>query len=122
MATSATVGCTCSGSDFPGRGYWVRIEYEDGQLWRLAEDVQFTHPRIGKDLTRAYRKVIGQIEAAQDERDLRNLKSRRLEKLVGDRAGQHSMRVNEQYRLIARFETREPGRVTVVVELVDYHP
>lgn len=100
----------------------MRIEYEDDQLWRLAEDVQFTHPRIGKDLTRAYRKVIGQIEAAQDERDLRNLKSRRLEKLVGDRAGQHSMRVNDQYRLIARFETREPGRVTVVVELVDYHP
>ena len=66
--------------------------------------------------------MIGQITAAQDERDLRELKSRRLEKLKGDRAGQHSMRVNDQYRLIARFETKEPGRVVVVVELVDYHP
>ena len=100
----------------------MRIEYEDDELRRLAEEPQFVHPRIGRDLTKAYPKVIGQSTAAQDERDLRELKSRRLEKLKGDRAGQHSMRVNDQYRLIARFETKEPGRVVVVVELVDYHP
>lgn len=100
----------------------MRIEYEDDWLRRLAEDPQFAHPRIGRDLTKAYRKVIGHIAAAQDERDLRNLKGRRLEKLKGDRAGQHSMRVNDQYRLITRFETKEPDRVTVVIELVDYHP
>lgn len=70
---------------------------------------------------RAYRKKIGAIVAAVDERDLRAQKSLHLEKLKGDRDGQYSMRLNDQYRLIVRFETGPSGRMTVVVEVVDYH-
>jgi proteic killer suppression protein len=41
----------------------------------------------------------------------------RLEALKGDRQGQHSMRINDQYRLCFRWT--EPGPVEV--EIVDYH-
>ena len=41
----------------------------------------------------------------------------RLEKLKGDRSGQHSIRINEQYRVC--FEWSEAG--AEAVEIVDYH-
>ena len=44
------------------------------------------------------------------------------EKLVGDRAGKHSIRLNDQWRLILRVETDEAGRILVIIAIVDYHP
>jgi toxin HigB-1 len=61
------------------------------------------------------------IESAADERDLRNLKGLRLEKLKGDRAGQSSMRLNKQFRLVVTFEREDEGNVLVVVGIEDYH-
>lgn len=49
--------------------------------------------------------------------DLRGLPSNRLEALIGDRRGQWSIRVNQQFRLC--FEWREDGAYSV--EIVDYH-
>jgi proteic killer suppression protein len=43
--------------------------------------------------------------------------SNRLEKLYGDRAGQHSIRVNNQYRICFRWNNGNAFEV----ELVDYH-
>lgn len=57
------------------------------------------------------------IHAAKDVEDLRILPGNRLEQLVGDRRGQHSIRVNAQWRLC--FVWRDGG--AEVVELVDYH-
>ncbi|PLA28172.1 type II toxin-antitoxin system RelE/ParE family toxin [Corynebacterium coyleae] len=56
-----------------------------------------------------------------DERDLRALKSLRLEQLRGDRVGTSSIRLNRQFRLVIRFETDEDRRIVVVIEMVDYH-
>ena len=41
----------------------------------------------------------------------------RLEALAGDRAGQHSLRVNDQFRVCFRWRTEGPQDV----EIVDYH-
>ena len=49
------------------------------------------------------------------------MRSLNLEKLKGDRTGQYSIRLNDQFRLILTFRTEDDGRVVVVLELVDYH-
>lgn len=65
---------------------------------------------------------IQQLAAATDERDLRNLKSLHLEQLKGrERKGQSSIRIDHQYRLILRFYSDDHGRVTVVIDGLDYH-
>jgi len=57
------------------------------------------------------------LDAAIDLNDLRIPPANRLEKLKGDRDGQHSIRVNDQYRLC--FVWRDGHAYHV--ELVDYH-
>lgn len=57
------------------------------------------------------------VEAASSVNDLRVPPANRLEKLVGDRTGQWSIRVNDQFRIC--FEWR--GHDAINVEIVDYH-
>ena len=61
-----------------------------------------------------------QIRAAADERDLRALKSLRFEKLKGNRAHQHSLRLNDQWRLVLELTGTGPHKV-VVISIEDYH-
>jgi proteic killer suppression protein len=99
----------------------MRFEFEDDDLRRLYEEPNFVMPRLGPDLVKAYRKKMGLIAGAESELDLRNYKALRLEKLVGERSGQHSIRLNDQWRLILRIETDEQGRMLIIIEIVDYH-
>jgi len=57
------------------------------------------------------------LESATCIEDLMNLPSNRFEALSGNRQGQHSIRVNQQWRVC--FEWREDGPHNV--EMVDYH-
>lgn len=99
----------------------MRVEFEDDDLQRLYTDADFRLPWMGSDLVGHFRRKMALIVGAQDERDLYALRSLRLEKLLGDRSGQHSIRLNDQWRLILRFRTDPDGRVAVVIEVVDYH-
>lgn len=99
----------------------MRVDIRDDVLRRLAEDPDFTPKRWNPDIIRAFRKKLQLLEAAQDDRDLYASRALRLEKLSGDRAGTSSIRLNDQYRLILRFETDDSGRVVIILELVDYH-
>ena len=58
-----------------------------------------------------------QIHAARELRDLPAFPGNRLEALAGDRRGQHSIRVNDQYRIC--FVWRDGDAEDV--EIVDYH-
>lgn len=69
----------------------------------------------------AFFAIMDRITAAIDERDLRALKSRRLEKLTCDREGQYSMRLNDQWRLILEIGKDEQGKYLLIVEITDYH-
>ncbi|MHB8763062.1 MAG: type II toxin-antitoxin system RelE/ParE family toxin [Deferrisomatales bacterium] len=60
---------------------------------------------------------LAQLDAAQTLEFLRSPPGNRLEALRGDRAGQHSIRINEQFRLCFRWTEAGPGDV----EIVDYH-
>lgn len=60
---------------------------------------------------------LAQLEAAQTLEFLRSPPGNRLEPLAGERKGQYSIRVNDQYRLCFRWGPEGPADV----ELVDYH-
>ena len=57
------------------------------------------------------------MDAAETLDDLRVPPGNRLEKLRGDRAGQHSIRINQQWRICFRWSAAGPEDV----EIVDYH-
>ena len=99
----------------------MQIDFEGDGLRRLYEDPDFVDRRIGPDLGKAFRRKVGYIVAAVDERDLRALKSLHYEKLAGRRFGQHSIRLNDQWRLIVRIGSNVDGRVVIIIEIVDYH-
>ena len=63
------------------------------------------------------RRKLRQLEIAVKLQDLRVPPGNRLEALVGDRAGQHSIRINNQYRLCFRWTDAGASDV----EIVDYH-
>ncbi len=69
------------------------------------------------DLLGVGRRKLGYLDAAKALDDLRSPPGNRLEALAGDRAGQHSIRVNDQYRIcfVWRLGHAED------VEIVDYH-
>lgn len=99
----------------------MRVEFEDENLRRLYEDAEFRDPQIGPDVTRQYRKKVNMLIAANDERDLYAMRSLHFEKLAGKRAGQRSIRLNDQWRLVIRLETDTEGKLVVIIEIVDYH-
>ena len=57
------------------------------------------------------------IEAAMDLQDLRSPPGNRLEALKGKRAGQHSIRINDQWRICFTWKNGSAHEV----EIVDYH-
>ncbi|WP_299436366.1 type II toxin-antitoxin system RelE/ParE family toxin [uncultured Rhodospira sp.] len=57
------------------------------------------------------------LNEASSLEDLMRLPSNRFEALRGDRQGQYSIRINEQWRICFRFEEGEAHDV----EIVDYH-
>lgn len=65
---------------------------------------------------RALRKLL-LLDAAETLDDLRSAPGTRLEKLVGNRAGQHSIRINDRWRICFRWERED----AYDVEIVDYH-
>ncbi len=69
----------------------------------------------------AFFEVMTIVDAAHDTQDLRNLKSLNFEKLVGDRKGQHSIRLNDQWRLIVEVRTEGREQFLRIIEITDYH-
>lgn len=97
----------------------VNVDFADRNLDRLeTEDFNVEyHPTIVK----AYRKRLQQIRAAVDERDFYALKSLRFEKLKGSRAHQHSVRLNDQWRLVLEVRGRGADKIVMIVGIEDYH-
>jgi proteic killer suppression protein len=59
------------------------------------------------------------LDAASSLNDLRGLPSNRLEALKGDRSGQYSIRINQQWRICFEWQPDATGPSNV--EIVDYH-
>ncbi len=87
---------------------WIRRETE--KLWRRAPSRKF------QKIEKAARIKLGFLDAAASLTDL-TLPDLRLEKLLGDRAGQYSIRINERYRICFRWREGDAYEV----EVTDYH-
>jgi proteic killer suppression protein len=104
------------------------VSFKDQSLDRLETDADFS-AGFADEIVKGFRKAMQHIRAASDERTLYSRRGFRFEKLKGDREGQYSMRLNDQWRLILELheqgekkEGQPPPKKTVhVVEIVDYH-
>jgi toxin HigB-1 len=72
--------------------------------------------RFSRILRVATRKL-AQLDNATELRDIASPPGNRLEALHGDRSGQHSIRINDQFRLCFIWTQQGPTNV----EIVDYH-
>jgi proteic killer suppression protein len=70
-------------------------------------------------IERAARLKLDRLEAAHLVQDLAALPGNRFEALKGDRKGQYSIRINDQWRICLEWADRSPGPTNV--EIVDYH-
>ena len=70
-----------------------------------------------KELRRAARRKLLYLHEAADLRDLRSPPGNRLEGLKGDWKGFHSVRINDQWRVVFRWS----GGSAFDVQIVDYH-
>lgn len=98
----------------------MEVEFDHDDLDRLETDAQFT-AGFAQEVVRAYRKRLQQIRAFRDERDFVAVRSLNFEKLKGNRNGQHSIRLNLQWRLVLEIRGAHPCKVVGIIEIVDYH-
>jgi toxin HigB-1 len=98
----------------------VKVKYANADLEKLEFDPAFTCG-LDASIVRAFRKCMQLIHAAQDERDLYAFKGLRFKKLQGGRVHQHSLRLNDQWRLIVEIEEDRPKNTICVIGIEDYH-
>jgi len=82
------------------------------RLWSRQRSKELD-PRIERSALRK----LAMLDAAEALNDLRVPPGNRLEALRGDRAGQHSIRINQQWRICFTWTDAGPAGV----EIVDYH-
>ena len=81
------------------------------QLWLTGRSRRFGN------IARVALRKLQIVGFASRVEDLNSPPGNRLEKLRGDREGQYSIRINDQYRICFRWEDKD----AVYVEITDYH-
>jgi len=92
------------------------IDYRDK---RTRDFAQGNRVKAFSGIERAARLKLDRLEAAASVKDLAALPGNRFEALAGDRKGQYSIRINDQWRIC--FEWPQGSRGPSCVEIVDYH-
>jgi len=90
------------------------VSFRDGETEALASG---RHVRRFAGIEKVARRKLRQLQIAGRLDDLRVPPGNRLEALKGKRRGQHSIRVNDQFRVCFRWTPAGPEDV----EIVDYH-
>ena len=90
------------------------LSFADKDTEMLANHIRV---RRFESIERAALRKLVQLEAAKTLMDLAIPPGNHLEKLSGDRTGQYSIRINEQYRLCFRWI----DAAAESVEIIDYH-
>ena len=88
--------------------------------FRDREAEKLFHNNLSKkyrNIERAARRKLFQLDAAETLNDLSRLPGNRLEALKGDRHGQYSLRINDRYRICFVWNAPHADGV----EIVDYH-
>lgn len=103
--------------------YLCQMEYEfdDPKTYlRLYTDPKY-QAGFPSHVVSKFRMRMQQIVAALNEKDFYNSKGLHYEKLKGDRSHQHSMKLNDQWRLILELTERSRKKVVRIVAIEDYH-
>jgi len=87
---------------------------EDINYGRISKDALGILP---KDLYGKAQIKLARLGAVTSMQDLREIRGNRFQALKGDRKGQYSIRINDQFRICFRWEEEN----AVDVEIIDYH-
>ena len=105
----------------------MKIEFEKDYLRELYENGKARNKkyRFQPSVTKQFKNTIDKLRNANRIEDLFPFKSLNYEKLVGDKAGLESVRVNQQYRVefYSRTSGVEPDIITIcsIVELNNHY-
>jgi toxin HigB-1 len=99
----------------------VEVVFADKKL-ELIEDEDRAHElRLPPEVINSCRDKLHKLRQAPDMRTVMNWRGLRYERLKGDRDGQESVRINDQWRIVFVSDTKQiPTRITVL-EVEDYH-
>ena len=90
------------------------------ELFELETRLSIAKYKFAKHIVEKYKLRIGQLIDAPDLKTISQIRSLNYEKLKGDRKGQLSIRVNDQFRIC--FVELGGNEITVeIIELTDYH-
>jgi proteic killer suppression protein len=90
------------------------------ELYQLEIKLCVAKYKFAKHIVEKYKFRIGQLIDAPDLKTIAQIKSLNLEKLKGDRKGQLSIRVDDQFRIC--FKELSENKIAVeILELTDYH-
>lgn len=78
---------------------------------------KFARRTCPKSIWRIASRKLDQLDSVESMAELRLPPGNQLETLRGDRSGQHSIRINDQYRICFTWQDSQPDQV----EIVDYH-
>jgi proteic killer suppression protein len=92
----------------------VIVSFRDGEAQAIFEGGR---SRRYSAIQRVIERKLAMLDVAKVLEDLRSPPGNRLEALQGDRLGQHSIRVNDQFRVCFVWTESGPAEV----EIVDYH-
>jgi len=94
----------------------VIVGYRDS---RTADFAAGKRVKAFSGIDRPARLKLDRLDAAVDLKDLAALPGNRFESLKGDRKGQYSIRINDQWRICLEWPRGSSGPTNV--EIVDYH-
>jgi proteic killer suppression protein len=94
----------------------VIVSYRDKRTRDFAHGTQV---KAFSGFERSARLKLDRLESAASLKDLSALPGNRFEALKGDRQGQYSIRINDQWRVCFDWPRGSPGPLSV--EIVDYH-
>ena len=99
----------------------MQFRHADKTLKRIDEEAEYSGD-FSDALVTSFRRKMEFIRAADNENDMRAMKSFHFEKLKGDRKGDYSIRLNKKFRLTFQIEKTDSGNRIVVLAIEDYHP
>ena len=98
----------------------MEIEFADPAL-ALIETDEAGATRLPVAVIKSARRKLTVLRAAPDDRTLRNWKSLHYEKLKGGRAGERSIRINKQYRMVFTLDSETDPQTITILAVEDYH-
>ena len=98
----------------------MEIEFADADL-ALIETDDAAKTKLPIAVIKSARRKLTALRAAPDDRSLRNWKSLHYEKLKGDRKGQRSIRVNQNYRIVFLLDSATEPQIATILSVEDYH-